>query len=95
MSKYIKDFKSQVTCLPGPVKNNDTKETGKLMSEKRFEKSDIFFSKKSGSVIPENTQKQKTIHKKNIQSNEMDIICRKKSSRPENIKNIFESQIFK
>ena len=91
MAKYNKDFRSQVTCLPGPVKNNDTKELGKLNSEKRQERTDIFFHKKTSAYLPEPKMK---LVKKNIPSNEINA-PRRKSSRPEHILNPFDSQIFK
>lgn len=94
VSKLIKDFKSQVECLPGPVKNNDVKETGKLMSEKRKEKSDIFFSRKSDTALPTEKTRKFVFTRKNKQSNEVEI-SKRKSARPEHIKNVFESQIFK
>ena len=90
MSKYIKDFKSQVTCLPGPVKNNDSKEIGKLMSDQRMIKTDIFFHKKSGDFVPE----KKKFVKKNIGSNEVYVV-HGKSTNSLASRNRNESQIFK
>lgn len=93
VSKFIRDFKSQVMCLPGPVKNSEVKETGKLMSEKRQEKTDIFFSKKTENIPEKKTFKFLNV-KKNMESREVEVV-RRRSSRPDNIKNEFESQIFK
>ncbi len=93
MSKFIKDFRSQVTCLPGPVKNNYFKETGKLLNEKSYEKSDIFFFKKNENNFQNQSEKKKKIFIRNTQSSENDVYQRK-SIRPEHAKNFIESQIF-
>ena len=91
-SKLIKDFKSNVACLPGPVKNNDSVEKGKLMSDKRLEKSDIFFSMKSNNILP--PQPKQGGNKTNIGSERKEEV-RGKSARPDNIKNPYESSIFR
>lgn len=95
MSKYIRDFKSQVTCLPGPAKHENTRETGRLGREKKQEPSDIFFLKKSSSIVGEMPQNKKIV-RKNIESNEAENLERKKKTvKPVHIRNVFESQIFK
>jgi len=93
MTKFMRDFKSQVSCLPGPVKNDHVKETGKLLNEKSYEKSDIFHLKKTNNNFQPQSEGKKKHFNKNIQSNEYDVNP-KISAKPGHIKNFFGSQIF-
>lgn len=93
ISKYNKDHKSQVSCLPGPMKNSEVKTTGKLNSVERQARTDIFFSKKVSNFVLEKSEKKPKVVKKNIPSDEKEVF-RRKSARPDHIRNPFESQIF-
>lgn len=98
-----------MTCLPCPVKNTNFKEGGKLtfhdkfqnsskeivergkfVDQKKFEKSDIFFSK-SNSIGPKIRERAYKANQESDRTEKENV--RRRSTRPEFIKNPFESQI--
>ncbi len=74
--------------------NENTK--GKYIDDKKFIKTDIFFVSKSYSIDPKIREKSYNYEKNNHNENnktECNILKKRKSSRPDFIRNPFESQI--
>ncbi len=91
--KIIKDFKSSISCLPGKMINDKELVKSRLCSAKKYETNDIFnineYQDKKGN-------KKETIRvRKNLEPSlkVKKLVEQTKIKRPENIKNMFQSQI--
>lgn len=100
-SKIVKDFNSNISCLPGNFINSEQKEKLRMTSTKRFENNDIFNVNYSNNQNNNNhnviynsfnvsNSKSKIFETSN---NEKRLIENPKSKRPDFIRNPFSSQI--
>jgi hypothetical protein len=91
-SKLIKDFKSSINCLPGKMIHEPEKQKTRVSSAMKYETNDIFNKKFQNNLV----QKKTSVRiRSNLESskNVKKFVEHTKSKRPENIKNVFQSQI--
>jgi len=91
-SKLIKDFKSNIECLPGKMVHGKDYEKNRVCSAKRFETNDIFNKNNNESKV----QKKISMRIRNNLEPSLKVkkfVEQTKCRRPEGIKNAFESQI--
>ena len=91
-SKLIKDFKSSIHCLPGKMMNDAEKQKTRVCSAVKYETNDIFNNKLQNNLV----EKKNSVRiRSNLESskNVKKFVENTKSKRPENIKNMFKSQI--
>lgn len=92
-SKLIKDFKSSIDCLPGKMINGAENQKSRVCSAIKYETNDIFNKKVSKNSV---VQKKSSVRiRSNLEpsQNVKKFVEHTKSKRPENIKNVFKSQI--
>jgi len=91
-SKLIKDFKSSIDCLPGKMINEAENKKIRVFSAIKYETNDIFNKKLTNNLV----KKKNSIRiRNNLESSQIvnKFVENSKSKRPENIKNVFASQI--
>ncbi len=101
-AKVVRDYKSNVACLPGKLIHEEAMEKSRLVLAKKFENNNIFNFEESKSNNNYNTVYQgKSLRKSSsilnvfdTTNNEKELFDKnKKSRRPSGMRNMFESQI--
>lgn len=91
-SKLIKDFKSNIDCLPGKMINGAENQKLRCTSALKYTTNDIFNKKTKNNLV----EKKSSIRiRSNLEPSQKvkKFVENTKSKRPENIKNAFKSQI--
>lgn len=95
----MKDYSSNIACLPGKYMNNPKGAQTRKISDKKFETHNIFKFDENIDINIMNNQLNSS-HKRlkyktafNTTYEEKDAFRLKKSKRPKNMKNLFQSQI--
>lgn len=99
-AKVFKDYKSNISCLPGALINDEKKEKTRLVLQKKFENNQIFNlndnNTNNNSFTYGGTLKkpENSLDIFGTTHNEKDIFENsKKCKRPDGIRNLFKSQI--
>ncbi len=88
--KFVKDYGSNVSCLPGTQVNKLKEE--RLISARKYQKSDIFNTETDYSTY-RNETKRRDLRSFVPSNNEKKLIPDKLGQKPITVRNVFQSQI--